>query len=580
MEDGLAKFLKANENTVYEFPMNVPDAINIKMDGINLHEKLNFRFTHSTITDILNYDYVRYIPSFVLINNEGNSVGIDYGSQGFETVAGTAGADETYVKDSGNYFYYNLNSFPVTITIEGTINVRSPLNSTSPPSGSALKVKTNRSNGFGGTMEYFLFSFNPVANTVYTFNINQTITVYPNEKLFMFGTTGTVNDLLYNFEFLPDSDLTVSFITRQPTTYIKAFRAQYLFTQMINKVTDGNYTADTSPYFELYKQKVFTCGNALRGLTDAVMLISFSVFFQDWDCFDAVGISEKTKVVRFNSKINLIDTTNVIPLSGPANETFKVSVAKEYLFNEAEFGYPEMRNDVGVANGKEEPNCKYLWSIGTTKSPAKLDKVSKIKASPYEIELVRVTTFKKDTTDNKADNDLFSLYIEATSNPASGTIPVHYALDRSLNATATGLLEPLTIFNLPLSPKRNLLRNGPFMRSSLYLAGNKVLAYKSADRNNKMVAGGIIEKSDVPVSSLGSAFFYPLYLDSDFPAADNLLDLLDANPLQVLSFPLNGYTIEGILQEVSIAPASRAIQQYKFLTLASNDLTKLIDYYG
>ena len=36
LEEGLVKYLKSNENTVYEFPMNVPEAINVKMDGINL----------------------------------------------------------------------------------------------------------------------------------------------------------------------------------------------------------------------------------------------------------------------------------------------------------------------------------------------------------------------------------------------------------------------------------------------------------------------------------------------------------------------------------------------------------------
>jgi len=43
LEDGLPKYLKANENTTYELPMNVADAIFVKMDGIKLHESINYQ---------------------------------------------------------------------------------------------------------------------------------------------------------------------------------------------------------------------------------------------------------------------------------------------------------------------------------------------------------------------------------------------------------------------------------------------------------------------------------------------------------------------------------------------------------
>ena len=39
LEDGLPKFIKANEKTLYEFPMNVSEAVMVKFEG-KLHEKL------------------------------------------------------------------------------------------------------------------------------------------------------------------------------------------------------------------------------------------------------------------------------------------------------------------------------------------------------------------------------------------------------------------------------------------------------------------------------------------------------------------------------------------------------------
>jgi hypothetical protein len=286
---------------------------------------------------------------------------------------------------------------------------------------------------------------------------------------------------------------------------------------------------------------------------------------------------ENGSKVDIMARPDMVDVNTFIDLPEPASDSFKVSIAKEFLYNELEIGYPEIKNDVGVLNGNEEFNTKFLFSIGTTKSPAKMDKVSKIKTSPYEIEKIRVTTFNKTTTDYKDDNDLFSLYIGTVLQPAVGSIPAHYLLDRTLNAGATGLIEQETVYNLFFSPKRNLKRNGRWLRSSLYKGDTKILQFKTSDKNDKLVSGGLTEKANEPISDLGNKFFEPVIFTANFPAPDNLLDLLDANPLQVFRFPFYGEYYKGILMEVGIAEKE---QQFILLSCTGNDLTKLIDYYG
>jgi hypothetical protein len=289
---------------------------------------------------------------------------------------------------------------------------------------------------------------------------------------------------------------------------------------------------------------------------------------------------ENGSKVDIMARPDMVDVNTFIDLPEPASDSFKVSIAKEFLYNELEIGYPEIKNDVGVLNGNDEFNTKFLFGIGTTKSPAKMDKVSKIKTSPYEIEKIRVTTFNKNTTDYKDDNDLFSIYIEDTLHPASGIIPAHYLLDRSLNTGATGLIEPETVFNLQLSPKRNLKRNGRWLKSSLYKADAKILQFKTSDKNDKLISGGLVEKADEPIADLGDKFFEPVIFTGNFPAPENLLDLLDLNPLQVFRFTFYGDYYKGILIEASISQSNRKEQQYILLSCAGNDLTKLIDYYG
>ena len=80
LEDGLPKYLKANDKTVYEFPVDVPDAVNIKMDGIVLHEKLNYQqvpdfgISYSIFPD-------RLLVPCILINTEGDHANVDVDSQ-------------------------------------------------------------------------------------------------------------------------------------------------------------------------------------------------------------------------------------------------------------------------------------------------------------------------------------------------------------------------------------------------------------------------------------------------------------------------------------------------------------------
>lgn len=575
LEDGIAKFLKSNENTTYEFPMNVPQALFVKMDGIRLHEKLNYGFT-----DGINYVASKYAINFPFLNAEGDSIGVVKISETNENINPVAGYLANYMNNSLNYFFLNQSSATIAVNFIGKIMVRSDQNDTIPPSASALHIQTSEPNGFGGFIFYILFDQPMTAGVTYTFDINITINVPPGVKLFMLGGTATVNDTLYKFQYLPDSVMSLKFITRNPTTYIRSFRPQYLFEQLVNRFTEANYSTAISAYFERFKNIVWTCGNAIRGFDDAVMKISWTNFFQFWDSFDSVGIIENLATLNFDSKPNLIDRTNIITLSSPAEGTFKTSIDKSYLYNELAIGYPDLNNDVGVLNGAEEWNCGMLFSVGTTKSPAKIDKISKVKAACYAIELIRVTTLAKDTTDNKADNELFVLAIDGALHPAVDPLPAYYELDRSLNASATGLLEPLTVFNLPLSPKRMIINNFSFLSSSLYLANNKILAYKSADRNNKVVSGGIVEKADVPISAMGDKFFLPLLMEGDFEAPDDLEVLLDADPLSIFSFPVDGTTYEGILSKVSVAPSSRKAQSYQFYSVPENDIKKLIQNHG
>ena len=79
---------------------------------------------------------------------------------------------------------------------------------------------------------------------------------------------------------------------------------------------------------------------------------------------------------------------------------------------------------------------------------------------------------------------------------------------------------------------------------------------------------------------MSSAFFIPIYIEGDFPPPVNLSDILEEDPFKTFVFDINGEDFIGIMMKNCINPSKRNTQNYEFLSIASNDLTKLIDYNG
>lgn len=580
LEDGLAKYLKANENTTFEIALNNSNSILVKMDGIKLHQKLNY--TDGTGFDIeKNSNGDNFLGPAVFLDKEGDSVGVVVNSQQLEDVTGQSFDDK---KIKTNCIIENANDYAIDVVITGRIEFTCTSNTSTPHW--AMKFRFLRSGQLSANQnDYEIIStVAMVVGTTYGSDINVTVPLQPGERLsregIFFGGVGANAAIT----FTENSKFHVSFVSRYKTTYVRAFTAQYLFEQYIDKVSEGTHSAVVSAYFQKYANVVFTCGNGLRGFDDAVFKWSWSGFFQFFDSFDSVGISVVGTTVDFNSKDKLIDTANVIALGEPSN--FKWSFARDMFFNELEIGYPELKNDIGVLNGNEEFNTKYLFSMGMMKKPGKMEKVSEIAAGCYPIEKIRVTTVNKETTDYKNDNDVFPLYINLTPQE-SGGLPmfIYYNLDRSLNASSTGLTEPDTVFNMPLSPKLNFKRNGPWIRSCTWLTDYKNLEYRTADKNNALtftdpVYGPIIEKENENIGSLGSQFVVPILFYITVPAPDNLIELLDVNPLQVYSFILKGETYKGILIECSTGLAAHNARNYILQALPDNNFKKLQNYNG
>jgi hypothetical protein len=562
--------------------MNVPEAVNVKIDGVTLKERINYADT--TELDIaLNFYGDNFFGGPSFSSTDGNSSGVLIQSQFLENVSGSSWAQKL-AKD--NCLIQNTSTQDITFTLSGTTRIRCTGMTSSP--AYAFRRRFIRSNQLQANQNDYQIFITPamVVGQVYSQDFSIQITLQPNEKLFVdnifFGGVGA-NAVI---QFLAESKFKIAFDTRKLPTYIPHFTGQYIFSKLIPFVTENKYAAAASAFLQTNKNILFTCGDALRGLKDAngnnaaVMKISLKKFFKFWDCLYAAGLIplEQSKQVNIDEKVNLADRTKVIRLASPESPP-KVFLRKDLMWNVLKIGYPEIKNEIGVLNGNEAFCCGYEWRTTATSSPGEINKISEIRTDCYEQEVIRITLTDKDTTDNKRDNEVYANYCESILQPAGTDYPSHYLLDRSLNSTATGLIEKNTVWNIKLSPKRMVLNNLPFLNSSMLHCDGLDIMYNTADKNSRVTAGGIIEKENIPLGTSGK-FFYPVGITMQLPAPANILDALNLAPLSTVEVEIGNTIYTGILEKSGIALAGSRVVEHEILLDERNDLTKLIDYYG
>jgi hypothetical protein len=206
-----------------------------------------------------------------------------------------------------------------------------------------------------------------------------------------------------------------------------------------------------------------------------------------------------------------------------------------------------------------------------TRTIRELNLVSNYKAGMYDIEFTRVNLEGKNTTNSSTDNDVFFLHVEKFPQQ-DGT----YKLFRAQYSSVSGLLDKDSAFNIELSPKRCLQRHGAYLRACFFYQSTGVLKFESAERNADMIAGGISEKADQPISLLGQPMFVPIEFTFDCPMPENMIEQMETQPQRPITFTWNGTQFKAYPTDISIQPADNADQTVTALCAVGNDLTKLI----
>lgn len=155
-----------------------------------------------------------------------------------------------------------------------------------------------------------------------------------------------------------------------------------------------------------------------------------------------------------------------------------------------------------------------------------------------------------------------------------------YNLDRTIAVTQLSVPDADTetkdtVYNVRLSPKRILIRHSAWLAGCLHgYTGD--LVFSSANRNKELIAGGIIEKANVTIASLGSPMFVPQYFEFDLISPIDMPADLEADPNPNYTFPWKNSTYNGFFIRGGIALNDLEEQTFKLLSTSDNLFINLI----
>jgi len=570
IEGGIPKLVKAKETVTKEIPLNDPAAIKLKLDGVELKSVTTYSILRNFPAQSLGEKQI--IP-FAKTSTEGNFFNLY-----FSDIVGDMVdlASNTITSDDPNTSKKFIMQANRDITL--TVRVKGVIRGISGRAGNEWFAATGNSDGAANsTVSVGIINLDLVPLVAFPFNVSNTITLTKGQRLFIYRQSTSYNNNGF-WTYGDETVIQIEALDRFETTYVKALRPKLVYDKLVENVL-GESNKSESTLLSNYSNLVFTSGDGLRRIAEAKIKTTLSDFYTWSNSVLSTGMGVIGKKLRLESRLFWINYAGIIDLGEVKDLSIKP--ATDYLFNKLKIGYnAKVYEDV---NGRNEFNNSYEFLSPITRLTKELNLLSPYRSDAYGIEFARINLENKQTTDSKSDNDVFVIHIDNTPiiDPVEGEV---YVVSRELNAFATGIDQLSSLFNLWLSPKQNMFRNGPDLRSRFYKQDDKKLMFQTTEKNDKLVvsepsARVVDENADEEISTLGPRLYYPILMEFETRVPDNMIEVLDDDPLKIFRFTYNGIEFKGIPIRVGAEDAKKDAQTFLLLSHYDNDLSQMIDIY-
>lgn len=393
IEGGFYKDVQANKNVPYEIPFD-DDSVSIEMDGFPLFNKI----TYQIAPDVLYEGSASKSMAIPFVTSEGTNTTVEIGS---ETAADYINLSSLIASD--NWMIKNSSPNNQDIKVTGIARFYAPENGTLPPSFVRIKFLKNSSDpNFNG---WTVYSGNPTANQLIEKVIDFSITLAPGERLFLTQEQNSVNYNLFNILFVEDSFIYIDFGSKKDTTVIDAMRAFDVGNKLCLNMSKNISTLNSDLLSNDYNLLI-TSGDSIRSIQNSVIKTKFSDWNKSVNAVKCTMFGIENNNGKFEQRIYAFSNSEIADLGVVKIDEKFVTPANQYRYSSIEVGYPQ--KDIENLNGKYSFNNTLTFKTIKLKGGENIyDAKSVYYADPYIIEILRINTEGKTTTDNKSDNDVF-----------------------------------------------------------------------------------------------------------------------------------------------------------------------------
>lgn len=298
-----------------------------------------------------------------------------------------------------------------------------------------------------------------------------TFAVYAGDKLY-------IEDL---------SKFEVSFYSKGNSEFIDVIKPQTMLNRLLRNMNGGkdglNGVIVPSGEKRLDNAMLLPAESA-RKMPNAKIYSSFDKFSKWMSSVFGYVYDINDKTVTFRPRKDYFKNEVVKTIEDYASYTMNVN--SSLIYSQVNVGYD--KQDYDSVNGKDEFRFTNEYSTGITITENKLEIISPYRADAYGIEFL-AQQIGEDTTDNSSDTDVFFVCVQSDGD--------RYILDR--NDSISGVISPLTMFNVMYSPTSMIDANKAFLGGFI-----SELSYASSEGNTAVTINGKAENRDI---TLGGGLF-------------------------------------------------------------------------
>lgn len=622
MEGGLPKLLIANEATAYEIPISGSSAVPVKMDGIYFKSTITFALSegdlphlaftvgvsyafqegtskgiltgNSPLQDVDDFDYSTNGDRWILQSNEA-SVAFNWK----QTLTLSVGLDA----DIRVYFNKNtgteIDILPTTSLTAGVHTFDIDVTFTLNPEEKLFIIAEN---SLGGAT--FLKFFSSEANvTFFSRTLPSTIFALPVSYVFK-QLISKITDSAFEGEsdYLDSrTDLVLTSgdaIRRLTGSVIKTnFNDNYKFSYSVLNlalgIEDGNAKLEELEYFFDNTSEIADLGevrNLKTSFAKDLIYNSIKVGYADQKYDDVNGRDEFNSTQIYKSPITRIakEWDLISPYRADA-------IGLEFLranLTEKKTTDSDSDNDIFIIQIEEvallesdTPTIEFGNTVGT-EGTMTLETLTIADVVPGTKLVISGTSLNNGTFTitglTQTTSQTIIITKEATTPETVSAIVSYFGYGPKrgpYDTTPTGLISPDSIFNVELSPKRNLLRHANYYNSIYHTMTGQEITFQSALKNAELVSSvdgvEVSEKANIEISDTPKLFL-PVYFKFDCQVPVDLVELMATNSRGYFSFTWLGNPYKGFPMDISIKPADNDVQEFTLLACPDVDLTTLI----